>query len=411
YLASAYGVNAAPISISDTSPLVTWSLLQNGNDLSARYQGLNASPAGYAFNKSQQNFLNYVINGYNAGDAGVGYALGSLVSNGAAANLYGALNSLNGAAQTIQSQTIVMTGNAMLGNALSCPTFEQNGTIYGETECVWGKYNGGQLRQAYSDNNTGYRANDNTFSVGGQFRIASDTFVGASGRFGQTSTSSGNFGATANVGDVSVSIKKIVGDYYLGVAGAFGVASQSNNRYTTDFFTGQGYNMTSHSNAYYGGVRARNAYQFNLPRNTYIKPYLDLDGLWIHTPSYQENGSAQGVPLQFNTQNSFNFMASPMVEVGGRIDLESKNDAWIRPFVSAGAMFITNNTTNIAASIVGANSGTYQMSAQAPSALFNANAGIQVFSGEKVDVKLEYSAQAGQGFVGQTGSAKVNYRF
>jgi hypothetical protein len=411
YLASADGVNATPISISDTSPLVTWSLQQNGNNLSAQYQGLNASPAGYSFNKNQQNFLNYVVNGYNAGDAGVNNALGSLVSNGAAANLNGALNTLNGAAQTIQSQTIVMTGNAMLGNALSCPTFEQNGTIYGETECVWGKFNGGQMRQAYSDNNVGYRVNDNTFSLGTQLRIASDTFFGASARFGQTNSSSTNFGATANVGDVSLGIKKIVGDYYLGVSGAFGVASQSNNRYTTDFFTGQGYNMTSHSNAYYGGVRARNAYQFNLPRNTYIKPYLDLDGLWIHTPSYQENGSAQGVPLQYNTQNSFNFMASPMVEVGGRINLESKKDAWIRPFVSAGAMFITNNTTNIAASIVGANSGTYQISAQAPSALFNANAGIQVFSGEKVDVKLEYSAQAGQGFVGQNGTAKVNYRF
>ena len=34
----------------------------------------------------------------------------------------------------------------MLGNALGCPTFDKNGVIYGETECVWGKYNGGQKR-------------------------------------------------------------------------------------------------------------------------------------------------------------------------------------------------------------------------------------------------------------------------
>ncbi len=388
-----------------------WGLQQQGNNLVAQYQGTTSNPAGYSFTQNQKNFLDYVVKSYNAGDPGIEKAIGSLVSNGASVDLKNALNTLNGAAMTIQQQTVVMTGNSMLGNALSCPTFEKNGTIYGETECVWGKYNGGQLRQAYSDNNPGYRANDNTFSIGGQFRIATDTFVGASGRFGQTNSSSTNFGATANVGDVSVGIKKLIGDYYLGVSGAFGVSSQSNNRYSTDFFTGQNYNMTSHSNAYYGGVRARNAYQFNLPRNTYIKPYLDLDGLWIHTPSYQETGATQAVPLQYSTQNSFNFIASPMVEVGGRIDLSSKKESWIRPFISAGAMFITNNTTNIAASIVGANSGTYQISAQAPSALFSTNAGIQVFSGEQVDVKLEYSAQAGQGFVGQSGTAKMNYRF
>lgn len=411
FLSSADGVDATPISISDTSPLVVWGLQQQANNLLAQYQGTTSNPTGYSFTKNQKKFLDYVVKSYNAGDPGIEKAIGNLVSNGASVDLKNALNTLNGAALTIQQQTVVMTGNSMLGNALSCPTFERNGTIYGETECVWGKYNGGQLRQAYADNNPGYRANDNTFSIGGQYRVASDTFVGASVRFGQTNTSSTNFGATANVGDVSVGIKKLIGDYYLGLSGAFGVSSQSNNRYSTDFFTGQNYNMTSHSNAYYGGIRTRNAYQFNLPGNTYIKPYLDLDGLWIHTPSYQETGAAQVAPLQYSNQNSFNFIASPMVEIGGRIDLSAKKESWIRPFISAGAMFITNNTTNIAASIVGANSGTYQISAQAPSALFSTNAGIQVFSGEKVDVKLEYSAQAGQGFVGQSGTAKMNYRF
>ncbi len=411
FLSSADGVDASTITISDTSPLIIWGLQQQGNNLVAQYQGATSNPAEYPLTKNQKNFIDYVVRAYSAGDQGADNAIGNLVSHGASINLKSALDTLNGAAMTIQQQTVVMTGNSMLGNALSCPTFDRNGTIYGETECVWGKYNGGQLRQAYSDDNPGYRSNDNTFSVGGQYRVASDTFVGASARFGQTNTSSTNFGATANVGDVSVGIKKLVGDYYLGVSGAFGVASQSNNRYSTDFFTGQNYNMTSHSNAFYGGIRARNAYQFNLPGNIYIKPYLDLDGLWIHTPSYQENGPAQAVPLLYSTQNSFNFISSPMVEIGGRIDLSSKSESWIRPFISAGAMFITNNTTNIAASIVGANSGTYQISALAPSTLFSTNAGIQVFNGEKVDIKLEYSAQAGQGFVGQSGTAKMNYRF
>lgn len=355
--------------------------------------------------------MNYVISGYYSGDRGVDYALGSLISNGAAAKLGEALSTLNGAAQTIQPQTIVMTGNTMLGNALSCPTFEKNGTGYGETECVWGKYNGGQMRQASSAMNTGYTVNDNTFSIGAQFRAGTNSFWGTAVRFGFNNSTSTNFAANSNVWDLSVGYKKIIGDYMIGLSAAVGVVSQKNNRYTTDYFTGQNYKMTSESNSYYGGFRARNAYQFNLQNNVYVRPYLDLDLLWIHSPSYQESGNAHGVPLQFGPQNSFNLIASPMVELGAKFNFGPNNDGWVRPFISAGAMLITNNTTNLTASIVGANSGTYQLSSKAPNTLFSANAGIQIFSGKNLDAKLEYSIQAGQGFVGQSGTAKISYRF
>lgn len=411
YLPSANGISAVPVQIFDNSPVVDWRLNQIGHNLTAVYQGLNKNPSGVSLNNNQQNLLNYLVSAYDNNDTGVNAAIERLVSNSTGSpNLAGILDGLNGTAQTIQQQTIVMTANGMLGNALSCPTIAQSNT-YSESECVWGKFNGGQMRQAYSDVNPGFRVNENTFSLGFQQKTSNDIFIGASVRYGQTNSSSTNFGANASVGDVSIGLKKIVDDYYLGISGAFGVSSQSNNRYAYDSYLGQSYNLTSHSNVYYGGIRIRNAYQFNLPLNSYVRPYLDLDGLWMYTPSYQESGALQSVPLQYNAQNGSNFIASPMIEFGGRLNLVGTKDMWLRPFVSAGAMFITNNSSNISAAIIGANSGTFNIATQSPSSLFKANAGIQVFSGEKLDIKLEYSGLAGGGFVGQSGTAKAAFSF
>lgn len=419
FLSSANGISAAPISVFDNSPVVNWGLQQSGNDLSISYQGLTANPSGISLNKNQQNLLNYLVRAYDNNDPGANAAISKLVSNSFASigpgtrtsNLATLLDGINGEGQTIQQQTIVMTGNGMLGSALSCPTFEGNSTEYGETECVWTKFNGGQMRQSASDINPGYSVTENTLSAGVQKKIADDTFVGAAFRYGQTNSSSTNFRANATVGDISLGLKKIVNNYYFGFAGAFGISSQSNNRSVYDSFLGQGFNLTSNNNIYYGGVRVRNAYTFDLPNGTYVKPYVDLDGLWTYTPSYQESGPLAAIPLQYNAQNGSNFIASPMIEFGGRLNMSGIGNMWIRPYFSAGAMFITNNSSNLNAAIVGTNSGTFNISTQSPNSLFKANAGVQIFSGDAIDVRLEYSALAGQGFVGQSGSARANFRF
>lgn len=419
FLSSTNGINAAPVNLFDKSPVVNWRLHQSGNDLLAVYQGLTANPSGVSLSGNQQRLLGYLVAAYNNNDPGANAAISRLVSNTSSAgslssrssNLGSFLNSFNGAAQTIQQQTIVMTGNGMLGNALSCPTFEKNGTEYGESECTWAKFNSGQMRQATSDVNPGYSVNESTLSFGFQKKTSENTFVGMAARYGQTNSSSSNFGANATVGDLSVGLKKLINNYYFGISGAVGVSSQNNNRYSYDSYLGQNFNLTSSSSAYYGGVRVRNAYRFDMPNNTYLKPYLDLDALWTYTPSYQESGPIAGVPLQYGSQNRSNFIASPMIEFGGRLNISGSKNAWIRPFISAGAMFISNNSSNITAAIVGANSGTFEINTQSPNALFKANAGFQIFSGDKIDVRLEYNALAGQGFVGQSGSARANFRF
>lgn len=419
FLDSANGVSATPINVVDVSPFVNWKLSQEGNLLKASASLNTAAATGLALSNNQQNFVNYVANGYNAGDLGLINAASKLVSDSTTANLRSAVDSMSGANTQTQNQAIIMTSNQMLGNALSCPTFNQSGTAYNEAECVWGKYNGTQMKQASSDNTPGYKTNDNSYSIGGQVKITSDSFVGGAIRFGQTNSSSNNFGASANVGDVSIGYKKLIGDYYFGASGAFGVSSQSNNRYSTDVLSGQTQNMTSHANTYYGGIRLRNAYQFDTAYNTYIRPYLDLDGVWTSTGSYQENGAMTGIPLQYQSQSNFNFIASPMVEIGGRINIDDITDTskettkgmWLKPYVSAGMMFLTNNNSNVQAQVMGANSGSFAINTQGPDSLFKGNVGVQLFSGEKVDVKLEYNGLAGQGFVAQGGSAKLDYRF
>src|SRR3546814_12579504 len=64
----------------------------------------------------------------------------------------------------------------------------------------------------------------------------------------------------------------------------------------------------------------------------YLKPYLDLDALYTHMPSYSESGNA--MHLDVESSNEFVLGLSPMLEVGGKVSLD--NGAVMRPFASGG---------------------------------------------------------------------------
>lgn len=413
FLDEADGVKASQIKTKDNSPLVNWTLSANGGDLSIS-PSINPYPSGIFFNKNQQSFLNYIAAGYNSGAFGFDNAVGRLVSNGASANLPGAVDSLNGAngaAHTIQQQAIVMTSNSMLGSALSCSSANQNGQAFDKSECAWANINGSQLNQASLTRNPGFKINYNTYATGGQGRLAPDTYVGGAMRFGKVNAFSKSLTASASVFDASLGVKKILGSYYIGLSGGFGISSQSNNRYSTDFLTGQSYNQSSMSNLYYGGLKLRNAYQFDGPLNSYIKPYLDLDTLWTHTPTYQETGFITTVPLRYNSTNKFNFIASPMIEAGGTLNIGVNKNSWLKPFVSAGMMYISNNNNHQSASLAGTNFGSYEIFSNSPNTLFRGNAGVQLFSNDNLDLRFEYNSLVGEGFLAQGGSARLNGRF
>src|SRR3546814_3117278 len=72
--------------------------------------------------------------------------------------------------------------------------------------------------------------------------------------------------------------------------------------------------------------------------NFYVKPYLDLDANYTRMSGYDESRGDTHLTVQDSDQ--FIVGLSPMIEVGGRVELEQ--GAVMRPFAYAGVSFLSD---------------------------------------------------------------------
>jgi hypothetical protein len=315
------------------------------------------------------------------------------------------LNAVNGVGHTIQQQTALMNSTAMLGSSMSCPAFDQAGVAYNEVNCVWGKFSDGNMRQSPIDGDSGYKVNEYSFAFGRQKKLENGLIFGQAFRFARVLSYADNYANNGNTGELSAALKYLNGGYTLAGSVGFGLTQSNNSRMLDD--GARVSSLTSKSNQYTFGARIRNAYQIELNENNYLRPYLDVDLVYNRTPSYQEGGSEYA--LNYANSSKFNLVISPMVEYGSRINFGSRG--YVRPYVAAGFSFLPNNNQATELNFVGANSGTFTANTTSPSMLGKAKVGVQVFDGKDFDVKLEFGYQYGSGFISQSASAKLSYRF
>ena len=157
------------------------------------------------------------------------------------------------------------------------------------------------------------------------------------------------------------------------------------------------------------GGRLRAAYDFAFS-DWYIRPYGDLDVVYTHTPSFQESGSG-GLPLAFSASNKTSFILSPMVEIGGRHNIDETTI--LRPFIEFGMSILPDSQRTLNARLAGSApaDGTFTAYSNAPNALGRINLGVQLYQIGGWEVKGEYGIAAGGNYRAQTGSARVAYHF
>jgi hypothetical protein len=141
-----------------------------------------------------------------------------------------------------------------------------------------------------------------------------------------------------------------------------------------------------------------------------MRPYLDLDVLYSHTPRYMETGPT-GFALAVDRREDLIFAASPNIEVGGRLDLSEQ--LWLRPYASVGVTFLTDDEFVSRVRLQGSTdpSGGYDSSARLPNFLGDVSGGVQIFSSSGYELKAEYKAQFGDNYLGQEGSLRFAVRF
>lgn len=297
-----------------------------------------------------------------------------------------------------------IAGQAMFGSgssstlapALSCPVFVGEGTTLGEDSCAWAKATGQWTEQQQT------AIQGAIYRVGGQAEFAPGWFLGGAIGVGSQTTQGNGVTGRSQVFDASVALKRTLGHWLF--AGAVGFTTKSNQL-----------NLAANAqqsavNVYGGGLRLHGAYDFAFT-DWYVRPRLDLDLLYRHMPGFQE--TAQGVTvLSVGDFSKTSFVATPMVEIGGRYDIESTGMI-MRPYVAVGASFLPDNNSTFDVRFVGplASLGSVQTSMSGPSVLANVEAGLQLYRSHGLEMRAEYTLTAGDSYLSQGASLRGAWHF
>lgn len=281
--------------------------------------------------------------------------------------------------------------------ALSCPVFIGGGTLLGEDRCVWAKAGAEWTQQeGVASQRAAYRA-------GGQTEIASGWFLGGTlGAANQTTQGTATSGTGQSI-DVAVALKYSRDAVLL--AGSAGFASAW-NRFSGTPGVLSDVDVTNQT----AQVHLRGAYDFAFD-GWYVRPRLDLDLAYRHMPGFQV--ASQGVTvMSVDSFSQLSFSATPMIEIGGRLDVENTGMI-LRPYAAVGASFLPGNTASFNVQFTGplAFLGGFQPYLQGPSVTANVEAGIQLYRSQGLEFRAEYGLIAGTSLLSQTAALRAAWHF
>jgi hypothetical protein len=405
--------NGLTLSAATTQSLVmNWNLAQAGNSATLSPVA-NFTPQGVALSSGAASVAHYFTNAWNGSDSMFAGAFARLSQVTSASQYTAILNSY--AARALGSTAVVNSEGTLLGAPLSCPVFADQGTILDEDNCAWAKFTGSQTSQTSTTNMPGYQIAGTTYRIGGQHEIAPYWYLGGSFAAGQTWATESGGSSVGQVFDGSMAVKHTMGPWLF--AGSFALATgsfkndRSVNIPAVGAFSGVNTLLQSDSKSFLTGGRLRAAYDFAFG-NWYIRPYADLDLVYSYVPGFQESGQLGfGYALNVHGGSNTNVIVSPMVEFGGRYNIDATTI--LRPYAAVGMRATPDNTQTLTASLVGAQpgDGTFQSYTKSPDVLAKVSVGFQLYRVGGLEMRGEYNLEAANAFLSQTGSARVAYHF
>jgi len=366
--------------------------------------------AASGLGKNAQSVADHLQANFNAGSGSLGGTLAQLAAGVQDPATYKAtLTSLGNEAQQAVGTSRLAASHAFVERMNSCPTFDQdNSTDMKERDCLWGRVIDNSTTASGSQH-ANYSASTHSVQVGGQKQIAQGWFLGGSAAYNSEdfNSSTGAGSVEGNGGAVGMVLKREIGNWTISGAADFGYGNYDTTRNIA--FPGYAAQATGSFNLTQYGLHSRIAYLVP-QQDWYLKPYLDLHAVHMHTGSYSEQGAgALGLNVDGNSDTMFS--ASPMLEVGGRVEMD--NGMTLRPYAAVGATLHDKNEWGADAQFQGAVPGvqSFNTAASAPTSLANVRLGVDLMVKKNLQVRAEYGGQFGSGYRSNEGILRVNYLF
>lgn len=281
--------------------------------------------------------------------------------------------------------------------ALSCPVFIGGGLLLGEDACAWAK--AGMAWERHE----GVAVQRSAYRAGGQAEIAPGWFLGGTfGAANQITQGAATIG-TGQSFDGAVALK--YSQDALLLAGSAGFSSAW-NRFSSAPGILSDVDVTNQT----ARVHLRGAYDFAF-EGWYVRPRLDLDLAYRHMPGFQVMSRGVTV-MSVGSFSQASFSATPMVEIGGRLDVESTGMIF-RPYAAVGATFLPGNTSSFNVQFAGPLTfmGGFQPYLQGPWVTANVEAGVQLYRSRGLEFRAEYGLIAGSSLFSQTAALRAAWHF
>jgi hypothetical protein len=276
---------------------------------------------------------------------------------------------------------------SILGVSMSCPVFVGPGTLLGEDACMWSKFTGDAGVQGPS-NTQGL-----TWSAGGQFEVGPGWYLGGALATGNSwsQASPAPFGTERTI-DAALVVKHVAGPLFLGVA--LGVSNATEQVTWPITLPGGGNVAMTHSGSTWnGGLMLRGAYEIPLDP-VYVRPRIDVGLAYTSRSAVQSSGLAASVTV--DPVSKIGVQASPMLEIGGRIDVGS---TILRPYVAAGPTFMPDDSLHLSGTVAGR---SYSGDVSGMTVMANVEAGVQLYGPRSWEAKLEYKLSAANQYLDQS---------
>jgi hypothetical protein len=296
---------------------------------------------------------------------------------------------------------------AALDGALSCPVFADQTTRLTEDRCVWTRVTGQRIDQYPSDGAMGSRIDTLIYTVGGQAALAPGWLLGGSVSTG-SSWAQDDSGSTGHgrILDSSMALTHTTGPWLF--AGAIAAGTLSNQQDSAPAPPGAMEQQTDTS-VVYAGTRLRIARDFAFG-SWYARPRTDIDLIYAHSPGLQ-SVTPTGFGVSVASVTRLGVVTSPMLEVGARVDLDPTTI--VRPYLAVGMSVYPDHTSTIVTSFMHGDIplGSVQQSIKSPTAIGDAEVGMQLYRVGGFEVKADYEVRAANAYLSQTVSLRGAYHF
>ncbi|MGE8566032.1 MAG: autotransporter outer membrane beta-barrel domain-containing protein [Achromobacter sp.] len=394
----------APTTASD-SPLFTYTLKNNGGPgwrdplISV---DANFTPSALPINADRMNIANSLQGLWNQGDRRSAALFDKFTGVQTADQYRDALNGVAHDGQFARASNQIHTSYASMNRMMSCPGFVGDSTILREGDCVWSRLDTNWTQRKGTSNDEGYRIRQTALTLGAQREIAPNWFLGGSlgYAYGKTSSSS-DLSGNSDTFSGGLALKYSNAPWQIAVAVHGGVEKSRMSRSTLDGVA------KSKPDSSFLAARLRTAYEFSQP-SWYLRPYVDWDVNHIRQDGYQEQGGGL-FNLKVRGNDTTSFMVSPMIEVGGRTDLD--NGATLRSYVAGGMSFLNGGDVVTTMQLSGFNTTPFSLKSGMPRTYGNLAAGLEMVTPKGMELKTEYALRGNGQYRDQSLTLRMAYRF